>query len=356
VAEKPFAERTEPATGKRRGEARGRGQVLRSQEVNIAFSLAVGVTVLGLSGTHLMGSLTGISRSIFGHPGDYELTAATLPSYFQGGVKVLGLMLFPIMLATFVSAIVSNVMQFGILFTTQPLNWNLDAINPLTGFKRIFSLRGGVELAKSLLKVTIVLAVAYWTLRGSLNEMLGTAHASLPETLAIARGLFFRVSLRIIGVFIVLAFLDWVYQRYEYEKGLRMTKQEVKQEQKETEGDPQVKGRVRLIQIKASRQRMMRAVKTADVVVTNPIHLAVALSYKPGEMEAPTVVAKGARLLAERIKTIARENGVPVLEDKPLARALYKAVEIGQTVPAALYRAVAEVLAFVYRLKGRRRA
>lgn len=354
MAEKPFAERTEPATGKRRGEARQRGQVRRSQEVNIAFSLTVGVLVLGLSGTHFMANLSGFSRSLFGHPGDYELTAAALPLYFAGGMKLMGLLLLPVALATFLSAVVSNVMQFGFLFTTQPLNWNLDAINPLTGFKRIFSLRGLVELGKSLLKVVIVLAVAYWTLKGSLNEMLETAHTSIPVTVAITRGLFFRLTLRIIGVFIVLAFLDWVYQRYEYEKGLRMTKQEVKQEQKETEGDPQIKSRVRAIQISQYRKRMIAAVKTADVVVTNPTHLAVALSYKPAEMDAPTVVAKGARLMAERIKTMAREHGVPVVEDRPLARALYKGVEIGQAVPAALYRAVAEVLAYVYRLKGRR--
>jgi flagellar biosynthetic protein FlhB len=254
----------------------------------------------------------------------------------------------------FVAAISINVLQVGFLFTTETLTPKFSVLNPIEGSKRFFSVRALVDLAKAVLKIAIVLGVAWFTLKGSVLELSAAAMSPLGATLALSKSLFFRLTLRILAVFTVMAALDWMFQRWDFEKRLRMSHQDVKEENKQSDGNPLVKSRIRTLQIQNARKRMMSAVKTADVVVTNPTHLAVALSYKAGEMEAPTVVAKGARLMAQKIKEIARENGVPVIEDKPLARALFKSVEIGQPVPPALYRAVAEILAYVFRLKGRR--
>ncbi len=354
MADKPVADRTETATPKRRGEARNKGQVLKSNEVNIAFGMLVSSVVLMMWAPGAFRDIGDFSRTIFSHPADYELSAATLPAHVRQGLAFLGLILLPMMGAVFAAGLVSNLLQVGFLLTTQPLMPNLQAINPMNGIKRIVSVRGMVELVKSLIKVAIVLAVAWFTLRSNLDQIIMTADSPLSESLRLAGSLFVKLTVRIVMVFVVIAFLDWMYQRFEYEKSLKMTKEEVKQENKDTEGNPQIKGKIRQIQIQTARKRMMSDVKTADVVVTNPTHLAVALSYKSGEMDAPTVVAKGARLIAQRIKEIARENGVPVVEDKPLARALFKSVAVGQPVPSSLFRAVAEILAYVYKLKGRR--
>ena len=354
MAEEAQAERTEEATPKRRSEARNRGQVLKSQEVNTVFTLLVGLLVLGMTGPAMLGRLGDFSRSIFSHPADFELSITRLPGYLLGAIKLFGLILMPLAGAVFVAAISINVLQVGFLFTTETLTPKFSVLNPIEGSKRFFSVRALVDLAKAVLKIVIVLSVAWFTLKGSVLELSAAAMSPLGATLALSKSLFFRLTLRILAVFTVMAALDWMFQRWDFEKRLRMSHQDVKEENKQSDGNPLVKSRIRTLQIQNARKRMMSAVKTADVVVTNPTHLAVALSYKAGEMEAPTVVAKGARLMAQKIKEIARENGVPVIEDKPLARALFKSVEIGQPVPPALYRAVAEILAYVFRLKGRR--
>lgn len=354
MADEQQSERTEEATPKRRAEARNRGQVLKSQEVTVAFTLLTGLSVIAMTGPRLFDLLGTFSRTVFTHSADFELTTGTLPGYLLGAIKLVAVMVLPLAVSVLVAALAANILQVGFLFTTETLKPKFEVLNPLNGFKRLLSVRSLVELAKAVAKIVVVLSVAYLTLKGSVAELSAAALSPLSATLALSKSLFLRLALRILAVFAVIAALDWLFQRWDFEKNLMMSREDVKEENRQSDGNPQVKGKIRQLQIASVRRRMMAAVKTADVVVTNPTHVAVALSYKSGEMSAPTVVAKGVRLLAQRIKAIAREHGVPMVEDKPLARALYKSVEIGQPVPPDLYRAVAEVLAYVYRLRGRK--
>jgi flagellar biosynthetic protein FlhB len=236
------------------------------------------------------------------------------------------------------------------LYTTKPLAPDLNKINPIQGMGRLFSKRSLVEMVKSLVKVLVVGWVAYHTLEGYFDEALHLNETDLSATVAfmgrVAAVILFKSS----GILLLLGILDFLYVRWEMEEKMKMTKQEQKEEHKETEGDPQVKAKVRAIQQSMARKRMMAEVPEADVVVTNPTHLSVALAYRQGEMAAPKVVAKGADALALRIREIAREHGVPIVENQPVARALYK-IELEHFVPEELYKAVAEILAYVYGLK-----
>ncbi|MCP4688204.1 MAG: flagellar biosynthesis protein FlhB, partial [Desulfobacterales bacterium] len=263
------------------------------------------------------------------------------------------MILSPLMLAVMIAGVVGNVAQFGFLFTTDSLTPNLGKLNPVSGVKRLFSLKSLVELVKSVLKLLVVGLIAYLVLKGELDNIPGLMFLGVRDILDFIGDVSFDIILYVSLVLIILAVLDFSYQRWQHEKDMRMTKQEVKDEGKEREGDPQIKARIRSAQMELSRRRMMEKVPEADVVITNPTHYAVALQFNPKEMVAPRVVAKGSNLVAQKIKKIARENHVPVLEDKPLAQALYKAVDIDDFIPAELYRAVAEVLAYVYRLNGK---
>jgi len=227
----------------------------------------------------------------------------------------------------------------------------LSKLNPLQGIKKLFSLKSLNELVKSLVKVTIVGWVSVKTVMADLDSIPGLMQLGVYDILAFIGKVAFRIGLYTCLVLIVLAIFDYIFQRWQHEKGLKMSKQEVKDENKMTEGDPAVKARIRSIQREMAQRRMMEAVPEATVVITNPTHLAIALKFE-SDFHAPVLVAKGAGKLAERIREVARANDVPVVEQKPLARTLYKAVEIGDFIPAELYRAVAEILAYVYRIKG----
>ncbi len=254
------------------------------------------------------------------------------------------------------ASVAAQFVQVGPLFTFQPLQPQLTRISPATGFKRIVSKRSLVELGKSLAKIAIVGALLASALIDAPSRLLALATMDVSA----AYGEIFRLLLRMgaaaAGALALLALLDFLFQRWDYEKQLMMTRQEVKQELKESEGDPLVKSFLRSMQREVSRRRMMESVKKADVVVTNPVRFAVALQYDPAKMTAPKVVAKGARLVAKRIREIAIAAGVPIVEDPPLARALHKSVRVGALVPLSLYKSVADVLAFVYRRRDRRGA
>ena len=260
------------------------------------------------------------------------------------------------MLAILAAGVCAHVAQFGFLFTTESLTPKMSRLSPINGLKRLFSLRSLVELAKSVLKVVTVGTAAFILIRSELHVVPGLVLSSVVDILAFTGWVAFKICLGACGALIILAALDYAYQRWEHEKNLRMTKQEVKDEYKQTEGDPKVKARIRSIQLETARRRMMEAVPEADVVITNPTHLAVALRFDGTKMAAPCVVAKGAGHVAERIKQIAAEHGVPIVENRPLARTLIKTVDIGASIPAELYKAVAQILAYVYRLKGIRPA
>ena len=351
MAENDDQERTEQATTKRREEAREKGQVARSQEV-----VSVGILVAGLIFFYF-GGQTMITRTldlmgwILGRAGSADLTPDSVRAILISCIfKGFGI-LFPLIIAVLIAAVLGNVLQFGFLFTGESLQPKIDKISPVKGFKRLFSLRSLAELLKGILKVCIISFVAYLMISKEFGNLFLLSSQSTWGTFIYIGGVCFKILLAMTIVLVFLAALDYAYQRWEYEKSLRMTKQEIKDEFKNTEGDPLIKARIRRIQREMAHRRMMAEVPKADVVITNPTHLAVAIKYSPDKMAAPVVVAKGADYIAEKIRDIARENDVPIIEDKPLAQVLYKLVKVNAMVPESLYKAVAEVLAFVYEQK-----
>jgi flagellar biosynthetic protein FlhB len=264
--------------------------------------------------------------------------------------------LLPVMAAVLITALVANYSQVGVIFTTEKIKPELKKIDPIQGIARKFSLQTLNELVKSLFKIAIIGYVSYREIINVLPEFMPLMDQETSQILAFMANTAFWIFLKCALIIALLAAIDYVFQRWQFMKKMKMTKQEIKEEAKQTEGDPYVKGRIRSIQMEMARRRMMEEVPTADVVVTNPTRLAVALSYDNNSMEAPLVVAKGAGLIAQRIREIAAENKVPIVEDKPLARALFKTAAIGQAIPENLYQAVAEVLAYVYGMRKKRAA
>jgi flagellar biosynthetic protein FlhB len=344
-------EKTEQPTSKKRNEARNKGQVAVSREVPSVLVLLGSLSVFVLSGSWMSSKLMILITNL--------LKKTTYFNWSIENLTFLGWQLFgqivqlmaPLFLVIMFVGIVANVGQIGFLFTFEPLKPNFSKFNPISGFKRLLGLRSLVELAKSLLKIGIVGWITYVTVRYEVDAIPALLEYDVPEILAYTGKVAFRIILIVCIVLTLLAALDFLYQNWQNEKDLRMTKQEVKDEHKQAEGDPAVRARIRSAQRDMARRRMMEAVPQATVVITNPTHLAIALKFE-SDYQAPVVVAKGAGFIAEKIRMIAHENNIPIVEQKPLAQALYKTVEIGQFIPAELYRAVAEVLAYVYRLKG----
>jgi len=346
-------ERTEQATPRRREDARKKGQVARSQEVAAAVALMAGVVALRVFGPWMLECIREAAEAAFSHPSVPEPTLAAM----SARLAPLGLLclkaLAPLMACCCVAALGANLLQTGLVYSTQPLIPDFSRINPLAGAKRILSLRGLGEFVKSLLKLGALTAVAFYYLRSHMPTLSGLSAAGGMQAAGMIGVMIWELLLRMGGALLIIAAADYLFQRKMFEQSIRMTKQEIKEEYRRTEGDPLIKSRLRRRQQELARGRMMDQVARATVVVTNPIHLAVALRYEPSESPAPVVVAKGQRLIAQRIKEEAARHHVPVVENVPLARALFKAVAIGQAIPADLYHAVAEIIAFVYRLSGR---
>ncbi|RMF83337.1 MAG: flagellar biosynthesis protein FlhB [Nitrospinota bacterium] len=347
-------ERTEAATPRRRERAREEGQVARSREV-VSAGLFVGIILFfyfaGLPFSRQMFKITRMALSSLDSAPESPDEAVFFLSTFL--VQTI-LMLLPLFLTVLVLAILCNVVQVGFLLTPKALELKLSRISPGQGLRRIFSLQSVNELFKSLVKIGIVGYIAYATIRGALGAFLPLANQGIPDILHTLGSQAMRVLTRTAYAMVVLAVLDYAFQRWQYERDLRMTREEVKEERKEQEGDPQIRARVRSVMREMSRRRMMQEVPKADVVITNPTHLAVALRYDRQEMIAPQVVAKGRGYVAERIKAIAQEHRVPVIENRPVAQQLFRMVEVGECIPAVLYKAVAEILAYVYSLRSSR--
>lgn len=350
MARDTYGERTERATPRRLEEARREGNVARSTELTSALVLLSGVIGLAVFGGKILRDLAAVVRGGLGSMAHPAIDEASIIARFQADSLHIFWMILPLLAVLVLAGMAGNVLQVGFLMTSRPLQPRWAVLNPVEGFRRMFSLRSGQELLKAILKVTIIAVVAYVTVKADMDRLVPLAGVSEGEFASRIGQATTRLGLRVSLSLLVLAVLDYGYQRWEHERGLRMTRQEVEEEQKQTEGDPRVKGRIRLLQRMLARRRMMTEVKTADVVITNPVHVAVALRYDRLTMAAPVVVARGMRKLAERIKAVARENSVPVVEDPPLARLLYKEARLGQPIPAALYQAVAQVLAHVWRL------
>ena len=343
--------KTEPATAKRREDARRKGNVAQSKEISTVFVLFSGLGVLFFLGLYVFRGLSDVMRWIFQNLGSMDLQSQSSYAFFLSLFQQVLMILAPILLIILVAAVAGNIVQVGLLFTTEPFIPKISTFNPISGLGKLVSLKAFVELAKSVAKLIIVGSVAFLTLWGDLESIPDLIFMGVEDILSFICSRSIKLVFYTGLVLIILAALDYAFVRWKYEQDLKMTKQEVKDERRAREGDPTVKGRIRKAQREISRQRMMEAVPTADVIVTNPTSLAIALKYKAERMMAPQVIAKGAGFIAERIKEIAEENAIPVVENKPLARSLYKAVEIGESIPVNLYKAVAEVLAYVYRLR-----
>lgn len=347
-------EKTEKATPKKRQDARKKGQVAKSTDLPAALILLFVSASFFMLGDFYKARIYGMFGGLFQNWLTMELTPANVMDLFLNITQQMLLMLLPIFAIVMIVGVIGNVIQFGFLLTGEPLKLKLNKLNPIEGFKRIFSMRSLVEFLKSILKVTIIGVLVYSTIMSEWDKLLTLSSMPLETIFSFTAGLTIKLGLEIGAVLAVLAFLDFLYQRYEHEKSLKMSKQDIKDEYKKSEGDPLIKGRIRERQRKMALQRMMQDVPKADVVITNPTHYAIALKYDAANMEAPTILAKGVDHVALRIREIAKENGVITMENKPLARALYDRAEIGDVIPADLFQAVAEVLAYVYKMKGRR--
>jgi flagellar biosynthetic protein FlhB len=354
MAESPGQERTERATSKRRMEARKRGQVALSREVPSALILIALLGALYFAGAQVLEDLRRLFGDVFGQLHASRLrtindAAALVAALCRSCLLTLAPLILPLMLA----GVAGNLLQVGFELHAEPLAPTLSKLNPATGLKRIVSVRGLVEMVKSIAKIVFIGAIAWSVVSGYLAEFPTLVRRDIGGIWEFTHSAAFRIILYVSLAMVVLAVLDYAYQRWQHEENLKMTKQEVKDERKQTDGDPQVKARIRSLQRQAAYHRMIAEVPRADVVITNPTHLAIALRFDPAEMAAPRVVAKGADHVAERIRDIARDHRVPLVENKPLAQALYRLADPGAYIPVELYRAVAEVLAYVYRLKGR---
>jgi flagellar biosynthetic protein FlhB len=343
-------EKTEDATPRRRQEARKKGQTVKSAELNSAFNLLVMTTLFLAIGQLIFGYLGNMTVRFLGMNSSF-LTAGNMDALVLMALGDFFVLMSPIFLTAILAGLAVNYLQVGFLFTTEPLNPQLNRLNPAEGFKKILSKRALFELVKSLLKISLVGLVAFLFVRGKLETLLLTLYQDVNGVWQTLSSLALSLSLRIAVVFLSLSVLDYIYQRYEHNQNLKMSKQEVKEEFKQMEGDPQLKARLRERQRKMAMQRMMQDVPSATVVITNPTELAVALRYRDGADQAPAVVAKGAALIAKRIRDLAGEHDVPIIENKPVARMLYDQVEVGREIPVDLYQAVAEILAIVYRIK-----
>jgi flagellar biosynthetic protein FlhB len=346
-------EKTESATPKKRQEARKKGQVAKSNELPAAFILFFTFLSFVMFGGFLKQRFFNIFDVTL-H--DYLLmdVSVTNVTTLFGNLLIEGLILLaPIFVVTMLIALLGNFLQIGLLFTGDPLLMKFNKLNPIEGAKKIFGLRSLVEFLKSMLKVSVVGVIVYITLSGQIKEIMKLSHYSLENTLSFVASITVRLGITIGLILVVLAIFDYIYQKYEHEKSLKMSKQDIKDEYKKSEGDPLIKGKIKERQRKLAMQRMMQEIPNADVVITNPTHFAIALKYNASAMEAPKVIAKGQDYLALKIREIAKNNGIVMMENKPLARALYNQVEVGDSIPADLFQAVAEVLAYVYKIKGR---
>jgi flagellar biosynthetic protein FlhB len=344
--------RSERPTHRRLQKAREKGQIARSREVPAAAVLLGVLVTLFYFGRIVLQTLEYEMQHLLNFRVPADLTNSYLSGVMNSVAMRVSAVVIPILLAAFVFAVAANLMQGGIVFSAGSLGFHLDRLNPANGLSKVFSKNGLVELAKSLLMLVAVSAISYQVVSKYIPLYPRMVLMDVRKIVHWTAYISYEVFIRVAVLLVILAVFDYFFQKYRFTEQLKMTKQEVKEEFKETEGDPITKARIRRIQREMARKRMMADVPTADVVITNPTHYAVALSYKMDSMDAPKVVAKGVGFLALKIKELAQEHGIPLVENKPLAQTLYKSVEIGEYIPGNLYRAVAEILAYVYKARS----
>ncbi len=350
------SQKTEEPTPKKLEEARKKGQVASSKEVNTWFMLLAG-TILVMLAPMGMDKLGATLSRFLSQSHELHVDLSGVMRLGAGTMLDLTAVMGPVFVVFLIAAIGSGFVQHGFLLSTDKLQPKLENISLIKGAKRLFSLRSVVEFVKGVLKMSIVAAVAFALIEPEVEHITAAITMAPPDILRLIWTLALRLIAGVCAVVTLIAGFDFLYQKFEFHKSMRMSKQDIKDEMKQSEGDPMIKSRLRQLRIERSRKRMMAAVPEADVVITNPTHYAIALKYAGGgEMAAPVVVAKGIDNLALRIREVAEEADVPIVETPPLARALHGGVEIDQEIPETYYRAVAEVIGYVWRLKGKRRA
>jgi len=343
-------EKTEKATPKKRQDERKKGKVAKSQDVNTAILLLFTFIILSVFGPMMKDSMTTLYRHAFTEFIHWDLTEQSTHQIFLGAAIEVVKMLAPIVIIVIIAGFASNLMQIGFLFTTESLKFDLKKIDPIQGAKRIFSIRAIVELLKSLFKIVFIATVTFTIIWIYKDDMMMTAFKDVNGSLH-----FFGKTTMIMGISATIALLflsvfDYMYQRYDYEKNMRMSKQDIKDEHKNIEGDPLIKSKIKEKQRQIATSRMMSEVPSADVVITNPTHYAIAIKYDENKASAPYIVAKGMDNIALKIKEIAKKHDVVTVENRQLARSLYSEIEIGDQIPEHFYQAIAEILAYVYRL------
>ncbi len=346
-------EKTEPATQKKRQDVRKKGQVFKSQDLIVSASILLGFGLIPKLLVLIRERALAYMESSLSIVANNDLTITFVSQLMRAGILEIAIYAIPFMLIIGMGGALASVVQTGLLHVPDLLKPKFERINPLEGFKRIFSKKALVNLIKSLLKITLIGYAVYGALKDKLTQVSSLGQTSLPDAFILIVDMISAVGIRIGLLLLVIGLLDYFYQWWEFEVSIRMSKQEIKEEFKQMEGDPLIKSRIRSRQRQIAQSRMMQSVPKADVIITNPTHVAVALRYEP-EKGAPEVLAKGRGLLAQKIKEIARENEVPIVEKPELARTIYKLADVGSLIPPELYKAVAEVLAFVYSLKKRK--
>jgi flagellar biosynthetic protein FlhB len=346
-------EKSQDATPHRRQQAREEGQVVQSQDLAAAVILLTGVLLLMFLGGRLVEFFGGLAQRQLGGDAWLKANPDFIAHEVHGLTAELAKSALPVLAALLATAIAAHLVQFGFLFLPNRILPDFNRVNPLKGFGRLFSLANLVRLGLGIIKIAIVAAVAFWSLYYRRDEILSVAGLEVPQIASFLTGIVLSTSLKIAGALFVIALIDYLFQWWKHEQDLKMTSQEVREEMRNLQGDPQVVSRRRAVQRQLILNRLAKAIPKADVVITNPTELAIAIEYDVATMVAPVVVAKGAGLMAQRIRKLALENGVPIVERKPLAQAIYKQVDLNRPIPDTMYAAVAEVLAYVYQLKGK---
>ena len=345
--------KTEQPTPHKLGEARKKGQIAKSKELTSALLFITSFVVLNISSVYIWDSLVTLMHYSFGQiPSEFSYGISGI--YLNAALKTAFMVLLPMFITNFLLVFISESMQTQFLFTFTTLTPDINRINPFEQAKKYFTLKHYMTALKSVLKIVIVFSIVFFALKDKFPLVLKSQYLSLWQLIHLRGSLVMDIVIKVGIFFIFISVLDYFYERYEFVKSMMMTKKEIKEEYKRLEGDPEIKKRQREKQRKMAQSRQMGAVPGADVVVTNPVHVAVAIQYKPEIAKAPIILAKGRKLLAQEIKRVADENYVPIIENQMLARALYKYGDVGVTIPPQFYRAVAEILAFVYNLKKKR--
>lgn len=359
AAEGPGGEKTEEPTSKKLEDTRKDGKVAKSKELSSGLELISLFLILKFFVGYMGKQFMKFFDTIYGKFSDYttywngSIVRADYAILFRGVYLSILKLLLPFFIIGVIVSIASNMLQFKFKVTAKPLRPKFSKLNPISGFKRMFSAEKLMELLKSILKVVLISALVYSTIKDDWVYLYKFYEMPLNQAIELIGNIVINLGLKISLFFLVIAFSDFAYQKYKFHKDVKMTKQEVKDEYKNAEGDPQIKGKIRQKMREVSQRRMMQDVPKADVVITNPTHFAVAIRYDAETGGAPVVLAKGADYLAQKIKAIAKEHGVQMVENRPLARMLYANVEVGQEIPPELYQAVAEVLAMVYKAQGK---